>query len=51
MMAAMAARREIFDSEDDGSGFGDGPELADAETHETVVTQEEEPHETRRRVT
>ncbi|KAK4251739.1 hypothetical protein C7999DRAFT_37459 [Corynascus novoguineensis] len=42
----MAARREILDSEDEGSDFGDGPELADAETHETVVTREEEPHET-----
>ncbi|KAK4248640.1 hypothetical protein C7999DRAFT_13407 [Corynascus novoguineensis] len=41
----MAPRREILDSEDDDSDFGDGSELAGAEAHEREVA-EEEPHET-----
>ncbi|KAL2166322.1 hypothetical protein VTG60DRAFT_2929 [Thermothelomyces hinnuleus] len=40
----MAPRREILDSEDDGSDFGDGSEPAHAESHEIEIAGEG-PHE------
>ncbi|KAK4130871.1 hypothetical protein BT67DRAFT_445188 [Trichocladium antarcticum] len=39
----MASPREILDSEDDGSDFGDNPEVSDADAHRRIEVPHHEP--------